>query len=361
MHFQMVKFGQRGITFYFLPADPRIIIKYCKFADSNKLQENQRPWDPKRVKEIAKYVSGRVNLKETDLEIETTGQFALGLIPNCPLLNLTKKLIVDSTEECYIDIPDDPERIFEILDGQHRLIAFDDSYIELEDSVQYEMGFVVCDRLTSRQKKELFMVPNKTQKNVDSNVLLAMMEELDLLNSKNDRYYKVIIMLGTESLSPLFGRIKLGGEQIKGGLSPDALMKIFDKSKFLDRLSSKGDPTEQFNRLIPYLEAWDDVYPEKRVKTHTLNKIQGIRYIMILGPSIIDIITSKNKKWTKDDIADVLKVMRSEIIDPESLFNREKGTINPFSSQSATESLAETHGNRLKAIYKEALDDIFDT
>lgn len=64
----LTKIQQKNKTFYLMSADPREIISRCKYEDANKLQEYQRPWNPKRVKTIANYVHGDlpVNDETTD-------------------------------------------------------------------------------------------------------------------------------------------------------------------------------------------------------------------------------------------------------------------------------------------------------
>ena len=362
VRYELIKFNQKSETFYFLHADPRIIVDYCKYAPAKTLQENQRPWDVNRVKEIAKYVAGKKDLNETDYQSPREEHMAMGLIPNCPLLNLKENRIIDDGRSCYLDLPDSPEQIIEILDGQHRLIAFSDSYLQLDPDETYEMGFILCNQLNVEKKKELFMVPNQTQKVVEKGVLLAMMDELGLFNSKNEEYYAIIEMLNDEDKSPYRGRIKIGGSSIKNGLNPDALMKIFEKSRFIDRLTGKNaSVAEKFERLIVYLNAWAEVYPDMKKTTHTLSKIQGIRFMMMIGPSIVDIVQSQGTgKWNVNNIAEILKVLNAEIIVPEGIFDRRSGKSNPFSSQSSVEAMAYNFGLRLKETYSNRSNDIFE-
>lgn len=50
---------QKGKDFYVLIADPRIIVKLLVNYKAGEEQDTQRPWEEKRVKEIARYVSGK--------------------------------------------------------------------------------------------------------------------------------------------------------------------------------------------------------------------------------------------------------------------------------------------------------------
>ena len=57
--YNLVKVIQKDKEFYVLVADPRVIVKLLMNYKSGEEQETQRPWEEKRVREIAKYVSGK--------------------------------------------------------------------------------------------------------------------------------------------------------------------------------------------------------------------------------------------------------------------------------------------------------------
>ena len=78
--YNLVKVTQKDKEFYVLVADPRVIVKLLMNYKSGEEQETQRPWEEKRVREIAKYVSGK--FKDDD------NKKAIGLIPNAPILNM---------------------------------------------------------------------------------------------------------------------------------------------------------------------------------------------------------------------------------------------------------------------------------
>lgn len=353
----LIKINQKGHVFFLMSADPRLIIKYCRYGDANALQDYQRPWNPKRVKEISNYVAGETLLNEKDYELGGTEEKkAIGIIPNCPLLNVVEDYIKINNGICTLELPDEPVLCFDILDGQHRLIAFNEDNNRLPDYEQYEMGFVVCNRLDKNMKKELFMVPNIKQEKVDRNVLLAMMQQLGLLNTKNTRNYLMIQALSDDESSPLYGKIKLGGKKIeKGpGIAPNTLLNILKKSKIVDKLGKDHDT--QFRNMVIYLRAWDTVYPEKKTDSqHTLNKGLGLTYMLMIGPVVLNICNREKMKWTEENVVKVLQKLRNEITDPNQLFDRDvEGRVNPFSGQSSTEALAERDGQKLEELYQDA-------
>ena len=352
----LTKFEQKNRTFYLMKADPREIISRCKYEDANKLQEYQRPWNPKRVKAIADYVHGDATINDETADDDS--KKAQGFIPNCPLLNTIESVIMDNGDDCYLELPEPEVKCFEILDGQHRLISFDSENCRIADDETYEMGFVVCNKLTGDLKKEIFVIPNRTQEKVDKDVILSMMESLNILDETRSRHYRLLLSLNKEESSPLKGRIKIGGEKISRGLAPKALMKIFDESDLIMTLD-RDAPDKELDYVISYLSAWSKVFPEMNEnKSHTLNKIAGFRYIMYLSDTIMNIIRDEKKTWNEDDITSVVRKLRYEIIDPDQIFERSKD-INPFAGETTTKKLAKDHSKRLEQIYKGESFNIF--
>ena len=82
--YNLAKVQQNGKEFYVLVADPRAIVKLLVNYKSGEEQDTQRPWEEKRVREIARYVSGKFKDDEN--------KKATGLIPNAPILNVKGKI-----------------------------------------------------------------------------------------------------------------------------------------------------------------------------------------------------------------------------------------------------------------------------
>ena len=81
------KIEQKGVTFYSMVADPRTIVKMRKNYGAGDIQDVQRPWIEKKVREIAYYIGGHFRLDNKK---------ALGLIPNSPILNFKRKISVQN-------------------------------------------------------------------------------------------------------------------------------------------------------------------------------------------------------------------------------------------------------------------------
>ena len=89
--YNLAQVHQNGKEFYVLVTDPRIIVKLLVNYKSGEEQDTQRPWEEKRVREIARYVSGKFKDDEN--------KKAIGLIPNAPILNIKGKIKLEEDDQ----------------------------------------------------------------------------------------------------------------------------------------------------------------------------------------------------------------------------------------------------------------------
>lgn len=358
---EVINARQKGITFSLLVLDPREIIKLVKFPENDTVQERQRPWKLNRVKEIAKYVSGVMNLDFS--KIEKCKKKAKGIIPNCPVLNVIEKIrIIEEGGKKYVTLPDTDKEIkeyegcVEIIDGQHRLIAFDDDYrnTSFKDNEIYEMGFCVFSNLTEEEKTEIFIVANEKAEKVDKNVLNNMMKWLGILPREEEELFKLVDKLNRESISPLIGRISIRGEKVKNGFKLLQVQRILMKSGTYDKLSGLTSE-QQLKSISFYLSAWNNVYAGMfNNHLHTLGKISGLRYIFYIFPYISDILEKEKIKTGVETVSEKLKILRNNIFTDEFL-NDKNGRMLNFRAETATVAIARKHGEELKNIcFKES-------
>ncbi len=353
---------QKGKEFYNLIGDPRNIIKLVDVPEPKTGQKAQRPWLEKKVVEISEYVAGRANISE-DKEQEVK---AKGIIPNSPILNIKSpmKLVVDGGDK-YILFPETKQEFdkyhgcIEIIDGQHRLIAFMDKYrnIDLMDDEVYEMSFNLFIDLTINEIRELFMITNDKQEKMEQNVLREMKKSLNLLSSKQDKLYDLVISLNEESISPLKEKIIVGGNKVPNGFKLTQVSKILDKSKTFELLS-KQEESVQIQIISNYLKAWQNVYTEAvNDNKHTLSKIAGFRYMIYMFPYIREVLKELRKPMSIESVQEVIKKL-SDLTHGEDMFDDDKIKL-AFRGESATIALAKNNGNLLKEeCIKE--NDIFD-
>lgn len=344
--------------FYFCVADPRDIIKAVNIPKKGMAQDFQRPWTEKRVKDLAKYIAGEDNLDlSSSASIENGSKKASGFLPTCPILNIKGNIqIIENNGRRFLEFPESAEEFnrcngdVEIIDGQHRLIAFSDEYMDplFKQNEIYEMGFIIFEKLTSNEKTELFVVTNDRAEKVDKNVLFNMMQWLGVLSDTDRCLFKLITALNTEDQSPLKGRINIDGSKKKNTFKLIQVKKILEKSGAYAELK-KGDQLDKQVKLVSeYLNAWEEVYQvdfNKTRKPSTLEKISGFRYIMTLYPYIVKIMEKKEQTLTCRLIKPVLEQLKRNILTIEFLDNAQ--SMIAFRSETGTFNLAQKHGVRL--------------
>lgn len=339
---------QKEKVFYALIADPRVIVRMMGDVKAGEEQESQRPWDEKRVKEISEYVAGK--FKESD------SKESIGLIPNAPILNIKNTIsIQNDAAGTYIELPETDDEFakykdtIEAIDGQHRIRAFMKDYVDVSFSgnTAYNMIFTLFYQMSTREKKEIFMVTNEKQKQVPTNLLRVFKRQLDLLTD-DAAIYDLVVLLNTEDFSPLKNRIMVGSKKIKNGYAENQLSKIIKNSNTFNVLQQRKLSQEKMLEVISnYLKAWEEVYGIKYSEPKgTATKICGLRYVFFLFETCLDILINRMIKAEKDEfkkliehIADAVKI--ADVFHDDS-------TSDSFRVESGTIKLAKDHATKLK-------------
>lgn len=350
---RLTKVRQKDKEFYSFVADPRFITEMIPQYKEKEVQELQRPWIKKRVEEIADYVDGRISISD-DYK-------ATGMIPNSPILNIKDDRIPIYSEkgELYIEIPEKEEEFeqfrdsLDVIDGQHRVRAFNKDFRRptFFDHEPYEMVFILYDRASTNDKREVFMITNEKQKKVETNLLRSIRKDLNLLG-EDEQVYDFVALLNKEDFSPLKGRIAIGAEKITKGFQETQISKILDKSGVFKRLSfaASNDYDVMAKALSNYLRAWEQEYKVsfQDPKKDTLTKISGLRYVLWLFPAIFDAIESNNQKCKVTELQKMIKDLRAAV---EEDFDSNDIFIDnlAFRGEGATIKLAQEHAQRFKA------------
>ena len=333
---------QKGLEFYVVIADPRIICKVTKFANEKETQEYQRPWKKKKVVEIAKLVGGEMNIRE-GAKREEDKVYATGLIPNCPIIHLLDaNLLKEEDGKYYLNIENTDKILFDVpIDGQHRLLSFREDFCRIGDGEEYQMAFIVFKNLTLAMINELFYICNDKQESVPKDVTLNQKMAMGLLTDEKERLYSYVIALNEETISPYKGRVKINGENITRGLSPDAMIRSLYDSDFTAKFT-KID--KQREKLLLYLSSWRAIFNEELMNlSHPLSKSNGFRFIMKELSYVHQVLFEQKKTWINKDIEPVLVQLKS-IAEEKDIFNPGKGN---FSAQTATDVIAKEVGEQL--------------
>jgi DGQHR domain-containing protein len=345
--YRLQEVRQKSSRFYSLVIDPRVIVKMIDEHKAGEVQVGQRPWDEKRVRDISKYVAGK--FKDDD------NVKASGMIPNTPIINFKNKVIKKDNDGYFIELPSDKKEYrnfsntIEIIDGQHRIRAFMSEYLDIafSDDTAYEMIFSVHEKLSIKEKKELFMITNEMQVKVPPNLLRMFKRELDLLK-KDEEVYDLVYSLSVEDFSPLKDRIIIGANKITKGYQESQISKILNKSKVFILLKGANFDREIMAKILSnYLSAWEvakDVSFRDPGK-ETTTKISGIRYMVFLFPSIWNILKRRKKTATIENFTEIIEQI-PDATEIEDVFSGENESLW-FRGEGATIKLAQMHAEML--------------
>lgn len=291
----VLRVRQYDTDFYLGAYDPRLLVKMAdRSIDVGHIQEAQRPLDKRHLQEISDYAAPQER----------------GLLPASVMLGTREKdkLKLESETDdqgntrYFIQFPETAAELegyqntIDIIDGQHRLFAFDDRYrsVDLKDDMTYEMGFSLFITPSLRTRRLLFTITNEKQKAVSGNLLLFLKSKLGMLNSAEMLYLPLVQLLNAENRSPLKGRIIMSAERISKGYKAKELIKILDKAKIGE--ITLGTPPAQITAdqmlkaVSTYLCGWEAHYGlsyQKPLKD-TMTKISGLRYILLLFTTFFD-------------------------------------------------------------------------
>ena len=199
----------------------------------------QRILDKKRLKEIAVYL-----LNED------------AAIPNNIIVNFNSKTKfipekINGVECGYLEIPE--EKCAYILDGQHRLMAF--NYL---DNLDFEVPVVGFLNLNLKTAAHLFTVINTTQKPLSKSLLLDIRHYIGDTKQAEKIATDTALKLAESKSSPLFKKVKVSKNE-KGVISLEQLVKLIfpfvDIGGILER--SKHPERVIENYLNAFLETFE--------------------------------------------------------------------------------------------------------
>lgn len=361
MKIEALQYSQKDKDILIFPMDPHYIKRLVKISDVSAGDKNfQRPFDGRRVAEIKSYILGKDKLYKKGKDI-----YAKGYIPNAIVVNLPSQYKVErKNNKVFIHFPDKKEfqkykETIEIIDGQHRLLAFDDDCKSQLGKEKYAMCFVALVNLSNSEKKEIFMVLNERQKTVDKNILLRHKKLLNLLLDEEETRYDVITRLNAEPDSPFCGKIIMAGEKKVHGLKAIQIDTVLDSSKALGELiDSKGQISEKAYKIFKnYFLSWKTNFPSAWFKANnTLTKMAGFRFMAYLFPFVYEILKSGKDFQVKAFSKIIAKIKTDDFNDEFDIKKADK--FQNFQEQRGIIRLATQLGKELREQFQDKEDDI---
>ena len=350
----LAKVQQFNEVSYTGSVDPRKLVRMAdQTIEIGQVQEDQRPLDKKHIQEIAEHV-GNKGLLPTSIIVGTKDKNKLVV---------ETEVSPDGDTLFYMMIPDTEDELkqyentIDISDGQHRVFAFSDIYRspDLKDDDEYEVPvtFYILPQLVTRQN--LFYTTNAKQKPVPANLLMWLRDKLKLLSKPEEIYLPLVRQLNSENISPLQGRIIMSAEKISKGYKAKEVVKILNKAKIneIGLIVSQTLSEQQMTQILSdYLCGWEKRYQLdfQHPKQDIMTKISGLRYILLLCPTFVEIAVTKKMKFDPDFVVDLIKELEEaksvDTANDETLFSVDSLS---FRGEGATVKLAEDDGKALKA------------
>lgn len=340
------KITQYNQECYIGKLDPRHLVRVATAIGMSEVQDAQRPLNEKRVKDIASYVSERGILPNTLTLATKDNRFTI--IPN------------ESGDGYYMEFPSDESEFdafrdaIDVMDGQHRLYSFLPSLALIQQDVVYEIGFTLYIKPTLIERQKIFISCNEKQEKVSGNLLMWFKEKLKMLTEGENEFWSIVSTLNNEY--PLHGRIIMSAERITNGIKAQQLCFILKASKIND-LTIGGKPLTEENKvkiICTYLSAWENVVdfqfspPSKGAGAAT--KIAGLRYMLMLIPTIWDKAITDHRKFDEAFITETLISFISSIgVIREEFFTCPEHKMY-FRDRTATSSFVEESIKKIKGL-----------
>ena len=340
------KIKQYNTECYIGKVDPRLLVRVATKIGMSEVQDAQRPLNEKRVKDIASYVSDGGILPNTLTLATKDNRFSI-----TPLANGEGYVMDFPSEESEFASFNDA---IDVMDGQHRLYSFLPSIASIHQDDDYEIGFTLYLKPTLNERRKIFISCNEKQEKVSGNLLMWFKEKLKMLSEGENEFWSIVSILNNEY--PLSGRIIMSAEKITNGIKAQQLCFILKASKINDlTINGKALTEDQKVKVIcTYLSAWEKVVdfkfspPSKGAGAAT--KIAGLRYMLMLIPTIWDKAITDHRKFDETFIKETLiALISSHGVVREEFFTCDDNKMY-FRDRTATASFVEESIKKIKGL-----------
>lgn len=305
------KITQHGEICYIGKIDPRKLVKVCTKVEMSEVQDAQRPLNKKRVQEISKYVSEENGILPNTLTLATKD-------------NSFEIKYDSNTQFYYIEFPSERNEFnafhnkIDVMDGQHRLYSFQDDLCRLGTDTPYELGFTLYDKPTLSQRRKIFISCNEKQEKVSGNLLMWFKIQLNMVSDEERDFYSVVQRLSEEY--PLRGHVIMSAETIKNGVKAKEIMAAMKQAK-INLLLINGQPLseeEKVKIICTYLCAWEKFAAFKFATSKLKDagpaiKMAGLKYMLLLLPTIWERALSTRSQFTEDFVRDLLNQLATHL------------------------------------------------
>jgi DGQHR domain-containing protein len=284
-----IEVKQDGYTFYIFKMNSKDLreIAYTSPRTKDRKKGIQRGLDKKRLAEIGEY------LQQIDPP---------GILPNCIIASFSENTTV---KDGKIRILRKPAGEAFVLDGQHRLFAFDPEYSKGKTMDLIVTGFI---GLNDQMKAYIFRTINSTQKKINPSIVYDLIPMLrdNWVEFEDLRSQYLVQELNDDPSSPWQDGIDmLGGRQrtitqasfitrVKVLLKKGNIFENTEENEFYEQVIQKELLFEYFWAISETFKvAWKN-------NRYILCKNTGVAAMLNLLKDIVNDMKSKGKKLTDD-------------------------------------------------------------
>ena len=285
-----IKLEQNGKEFYLfkIKAKELLSISYFNSRESDRKNGIQRTLQQERAKAISEY-----------LESENS------VLANSLLVNFKESNVSFNEDTQEIEIQKDKDVAF-IIDGQHRLKAFD--YHKDDDFEIPISGFI---GLSLAEAAEFFVRINYFQKPVNKSLVYDLLGISEKIFPEYVQAHEITKILNENPGSPWFGLIKMLG--IGNGIITQAtFITALEENKILNYHLKEYEFDDKVIILSNYFQAVKKVFPDAwGDKTSIISKSVGFNAFVRIFPKVFIEVINKKKSFIIDDIVKFLEGLKA--------------------------------------------------
>lgn len=255
---------QKNVDLYLFGMNSAKLLKLCYVTPKSKDDptEVQRVFKEPRAKDIGKYVQGENSL-----------------LPNAIVVNLTEEVTIADTErddQKTITFPSQDGKYAYVLDGQHRLKAFEHS-----GATQFDLPVVALYKAAPVLRGRVFADINSKQVAVDNAHLLQLYYQFHELNAEDSATMDIVANLHEDEDSPLCQRVKVMEGQKGSWVSNKQLKSYIGAYTGVGKILGGKTAGQQTTILKEYLKAIRQLWPEAYEKhaSYMLWRSMGLELI----------------------------------------------------------------------------------
>lgn len=313
---------QKNVELYLFAMNSAALLKLCYVTPKSKddLKEVQRVFKEARAKDIAKFV-----------------QLENSLLPNAIVLDLTEEVTIEASDrpdQRIITFPSEDGKYAYVLDGQHRLKAF-----EFSSATQFDLPVVALHKAPAVLRGRVFADINSKQVTVESAHLLQLYYEFHELSSEESATMDIVASLHDDQDSPLCQKIKIMDGQKGTWVTNKQLKNYIGIYTRVGGILSGKPSAQQMTILKEYLKAVKQLWPDAHEsrKDYALWKSMGLELVM----GVFDLAKQhcdlhRGFQYTSANFCDALKpLVDAELVVPGGgtvALDWRRGRLAPFAN-----------------------------